>query len=407
MSSPSEHSSDSGAGALSGLRRRSSRGRTFRPRHRLSKPKPHEGETADGTPPTDAPPVPMESAATEPAVPAPPGEGYDFGAGAGEIDGPAPADPEGSEASYPPSHEPPAEPDAESGSEAAPEFAPRPDPVPFRQGARASAPPPPPPEPEPQGPLPGTVEALAYRPASPRSIEEAVLEVKRVVDALQKALTDMEEVLELVEDAEQQKVADERELQRLQELLRQMTQIRERAVPPPAPRPLPSAPPERRRREYPEGPPAAGPVRPGPGAGYEGGADDYGGDPRRRGRTRGRGRGRGRGPAGGGGYPDAGGSGLIRRGDSGGERSPVPGDAGASGMTRGEDRGERMDRGERGERRPLDRAPAGREPLDRGQAGRAPGERGERRPVERTQSERVPVEGGPASEPPPLPPTLD
>lgn len=67
--------------------------------------------------------------------------------------------------------------------------------------------------------IPGSVEALAYRPAPPRSIEQAVLEVKRVVDALQHALTDMEEVLELIEDAEQQKVADEREVTRLQELL--------------------------------------------------------------------------------------------------------------------------------------------------------------------------------------------
>ena len=71
-----------------------------------------------------------------------------------------------------------------------------------------------------------SVSALTYRPASPRSIEDAVLEVKRVVDALQKALHDMEEVLELIEDAEQQKVADEREVQRLQDLLRQMTQPR-------------------------------------------------------------------------------------------------------------------------------------------------------------------------------------
>src|SRR5690606_6133301 len=130
--------------------------------------------------------------------------------------------------------------------------------------------------PKPPAPLPGSVEALAYRPASPRSIEQAVLEVKRVVDALQCALTDMEEVLELIEDAEQQKVADERELAKLQDLVRQRTQVRER-IPT-------SQPAERRRREAPEAQPSQAPHPSPPSQAHGPSAEERQGRRRRRGR---------------------------------------------------------------------------------------------------------------------------
>lgn len=167
-----------------------------------------------------------------------------------------------------------------------------------------SSAPQPPPHTQPPPMLPGSVEALSYKPASPRSVEQAVLEVKRVVDGLLDALHDMEEVLELIEDAEQQKVADEREIARLQELLRQVTQVRER---------LPAATqPERYRRDRHESTPskpqasapspqtAQQPHHPsghdhgghGHGGSSAGAGEDRQGGNRRRRRGRGRGRGR-------------------------------------------------------------------------------------------------------------------
>jgi hypothetical protein len=54
------------------------------------------------------------------------------------------------------------------------------------------------------------------------AINQAVSEVTQVVESLKQALNQMEDVLELVEHAERQKLADEREIDSLRRLLRQL-----------------------------------------------------------------------------------------------------------------------------------------------------------------------------------------
>ncbi len=323
MSSESENPSAPGTPGRPALRRRSGRGRTFRPRHRLSKPK---LETAEDSTSTSTP------AAVSAAPPAKYEARRDTEAVSEDI--PASTLPVDVADQVALSSQPELETETESEAEAGagqredqprepfvtrqPRERPLRPPAPVSAAAaRAAAPP----------MLPGSVEALSYRPASPRSVEQAVLEVKRIVDGLVQALQDMEEVLELIEDAEQQKVADEREIERLQEMLRQVTQVRDR---------LPSLPPsgERGRPERPE---PASSQRAGhgsgsghaPGQGQEqahghgGGEDRLGGGRRRR---RGRGRGRGR--------------------DSEGTDSPNRAPAGTRG---GENAGSRQDQGFTGE----------------------------------------------------------
>jgi Na+/phosphate symporter len=81
---------------------------------------------------------------------------------------------------------------------------------------------------------------LPARPASPRqkfqpvvpaasavkpdssAISQAVNEVTHVVESLKQALNQMEDVLELVELAERQKLGDEREIESLRRALRQL-----------------------------------------------------------------------------------------------------------------------------------------------------------------------------------------
>jgi len=70
-------------------------------------------------------------------------------------------------------------------------------------------------------------ERLAPESAAPGSaIRQAVDEVMRIVDSLRHALDQMEEVLELVELAERQKVSDEREIESLRRALRQLQRPR-------------------------------------------------------------------------------------------------------------------------------------------------------------------------------------
>jgi hypothetical protein len=52
------------------------------------------------------------------------------------------------------------------------------------------------------------------------AISHAVSEVMQIVEALREALTQMEDVLELVEVAERQKLGDEREIESLRRALR-------------------------------------------------------------------------------------------------------------------------------------------------------------------------------------------
>ena len=58
------------------------------------------------------------------------------------------------------------------------------------------------------------------------AISQAVSEMTQVVESLREALNQMEEALELVELAERQKITDEREIDSLRRLLRQLQQPR-------------------------------------------------------------------------------------------------------------------------------------------------------------------------------------
>jgi hypothetical protein len=75
------------------------------------------------------------------------------------------------------------------------------------------------------------VETIASRPPPPvvgdtppagSAISQAVNEVLAIVESLKQALARMDEVLELVEHAERQKLADEHEIDSLRRLLRQL-----------------------------------------------------------------------------------------------------------------------------------------------------------------------------------------
>ena len=70
-------------------------------------------------------------------------------------------------------------------------------------------------------PEPGPPAAIHDAPAS-SAISEAVNEVMGIVESLKQALAQMEDVLELVEHAERQKLADEHEIDSLRRLLRQL-----------------------------------------------------------------------------------------------------------------------------------------------------------------------------------------
>jgi len=73
--------------------------------------------------------------------------------------------------------------------------------------------------------LPARPAPLAARPGD-SAISQAVSEVTQVVESLKEALNQMEDVLELVELAERQKLTDEREIDSLRRLLRQLQQPR-------------------------------------------------------------------------------------------------------------------------------------------------------------------------------------
>ena len=83
-------------------------------------------------------------------------------------------------------------------------------------------------EPIPQADSLADVPALPERkietPAS--AIGQAIEEVTQIVESLKQTLDQMEEVLELVELAERQKLADEREIESLRQALRKVHQPR-------------------------------------------------------------------------------------------------------------------------------------------------------------------------------------
>ena len=84
-------------------------------------------------------------------------------------------------------------------------------------------------------PAPPAAPRQQFHPAVPApravqpddsAISQAVSEVTQIVESLREALNQMEDVLELVELAERQKLTDEREIDSLRRLLRQLQQPR-------------------------------------------------------------------------------------------------------------------------------------------------------------------------------------
>jgi hypothetical protein len=61
-----------------------------------------------------------------------------------------------------------------------------------------------------------------FRPAEISAINQAVKHATEIVGALQQSLDEMEEILELIELAERQKIADEREIEELRRALRRL-----------------------------------------------------------------------------------------------------------------------------------------------------------------------------------------
>ena len=71
------------------------------------------------------------------------------------------------------------------------------------------------------------------RPAQPMAVQEAIEEVNHIIEMLRTTLNDMEEVLETVELAERQKIADEQEIETLRRGLRQLHRPPDRGQHPP------------------------------------------------------------------------------------------------------------------------------------------------------------------------------
>ncbi len=103
-----------------------------------------------------------------------------------------------------------------SAGAATPEFA---EPEPARAAAFPQA--------QRRAPVTRRPEHRERRPASATSVQHAIDEANRIIDALRAALEDMEEVLETLELAERQKDTDEQEIESLRRALRQMHRSRE------------------------------------------------------------------------------------------------------------------------------------------------------------------------------------
>jgi hypothetical protein len=71
------------------------------------------------------------------------------------------------------------------------------------------------------------------RPAEPMAVQEAIEEVNHIIETLRSTLVDMEDVLETLELAERQKIADEQEIETLRRGLRQLHRPSDRGQQPP------------------------------------------------------------------------------------------------------------------------------------------------------------------------------
>ena len=98
--------------------------------------------------------------------------------------------------------------------------------------------------PEPLRPKPW-VKPADFRPAETSAVSQAVAHATEIAESLKQMIDQLDEVLELVEVAERQKVADEREIDELRRALRRIQPPRREPSPPPRREPLPSRPPRR------------------------------------------------------------------------------------------------------------------------------------------------------------------
>jgi hypothetical protein len=112
------------------------------------------------------------------------------------------------------------EPEPVSEASSAPEAAPEPEPARERPPVR-------PPQAEPRRPEPRPWSKPAdFRPADVSAITQAVAHATEIAESLKHTLDQLDEILELVELAERQKIADEREIDELRRALRRIQQPR-------------------------------------------------------------------------------------------------------------------------------------------------------------------------------------
>jgi vacuolar-type H+-ATPase subunit I/STV1 len=71
------------------------------------------------------------------------------------------------------------------------------------------------------------------QPAAPAAVQQAIEEVNQIIETLRGTLDDMEQVLETLELAERQKIADEHEIETLRRGLHQLHRPRESGYHPP------------------------------------------------------------------------------------------------------------------------------------------------------------------------------
>jgi len=74
---------------------------------------------------------------------------------------------------------------------------------------------------------------LDRQPASQAAVQKAIEEVTQVIETLRTTMDEMEDVLETLELAERQKIADEQEIETLRRSLRQLHRPRESGPYPP------------------------------------------------------------------------------------------------------------------------------------------------------------------------------
>lgn len=122
---------------------------------------------------------------------------------------------------------------AETAGESAAEMPPAPEPEPKRPQE-------PPRRPEPRRPEPPRskpwVKPADFRPADISAISQAVAHATEIAESLKHTLDQLDEILELVELAERQKLADEREIDELRRALRRIQPPRHQQHPPRGPR---------------------------------------------------------------------------------------------------------------------------------------------------------------------------